>query len=191
MGSVKRLRAGVKMSGENGGIVRAVMGCRMGNLNGAILVLLFAVALLSSGCGEVKPLTPEEQSLVSAWKIGKSLRRAYSKESVDEVVSLLTSSLANRPETRPQLAKMFGMFRKLDLTLVMDSGEVDPTTHSITFRGHWTMTGLPKSGSGPRYFQTGECQIVVSMAKTPNPSRIESISGDTFLAVPAKLSPKT
>ncbi len=179
------------MIGEKKRISRGVMGVLKRKFNGPILLLVVAVALVASGCGEVKPLTPDEQSLVSAWKIGKLIQRAYSKESVDDVVSHLSSPLATRPETRAQLTRLFGMFRKLDLTLVMDSGEVDPTTHSITFHAHWTMTGLPKSRSGPRYFQTGECRIVVSMAKAPHPSRIESISGDTFLAAPAKLSPQT
>lgn len=154
-----------------------------------MLALVIAAALGMSGCGEVKPLTPEEQSLVSSWKIGKSLESAYSKESVDAVLSLLAPSLSSRPETRTQLARIFGMFRKLNLTLVMDSGEVDPTTHAITFRAHWTLTGLPKTGSGPRYFQTGECRMVVTMEKAPHRSRIESISGDTFLVAPAKTLP--
>ncbi len=163
--------------------------------NGKILfrygMIAFAlVAIISfAGCGEVKPLTPEEQSLVNAWKIGDSLQKAYARESVDEVMDLLAPALSMRPDTRIQLERLFGLFRKMDLTLVMDSGEVDETTHSVTFRAHWTMTGLPKTGSGPRYFQTGECRMVVLARKSPAHARIESLTGDTFLSAPPKPNP--
>ncbi len=143
-----------------------------------------------AGCGEVKPLNPEEQSLVNAWKIGDSLQKAYARESVGGVMDLLAPPLSNRADTRIQLERLFGLFRKMDLTLVMDSGEVDETTHSVTFRAHWTMTGLPKTGSGPRYFQTGECRMVVLTRKSPAPARIESLTGDTFLSAPPKINPR-
>lgn len=156
---------------------------------GMIAFLLGGIISLA-GCGEVKPLNPEEQSLVNAWKVGDSLQKAYASESVDGVMDLLAPPLSNRPDTRIQLERLFGLFRKLDLTLVMDSGEVDQTTHSVTFRAHWTMTGLPKTGSGPRYFQTGECTMVVLARKSPAPARIESLTGDTFLSAPPKTNPR-
>ncbi|EQD25741.1 MAG: hypothetical protein D084_Lepto4C00009G0001, partial [Leptospirillum sp. Group IV 'UBA BS'] len=145
--------------------------------SGMIAFALLAT-LVSAGCGEVKPLTPEEQSLVSAWKVSESLQKAFDRESVDEVMGLLAPPLSVRPDTRIQLERLFGMFKRINLTLVMDSGEVDSATHSITFSAHWTLTGLPKIGSGPRYFQTGECRMVTSMRKAPAPSRLEDISGD-------------
>lgn len=155
--------------------------------------LFFAGLLLfgflgAAGCEDVKPLTPEEQSLVSAWSVKDRIEHAYAEMSVDNVLNTLSPGLAASPDTRTHLSTLFGMFRSVDLHLTMDSGRIDTTAHTVHFRAHWTMTGIPKTKAG-RYFQTGECRLVVSIRKAPLPARIQEIAGDTFLAAPGKLSP--
>lgn len=142
-----------------------------------------------SGCDSVKPLTPEEQSFVSAWGVRENLQKAFKAESVDQVLATLSPDLADSPKTRKDLSDMFETFRTLDFQLVMDSGTIDETARTIHFRAHWTMTGVPKSKTARHYFQTGECRVDISLRKSPAPSRIQRILGDTFLALPGKPSP--
>lgn len=152
-------------------------------------VLVLAILVGSAGCGEVKPLTPEQQSLVSAWSIGKSLQKAFTARSSDAVMELLSPSFSEKPQTRGQLERLFTMFDSLDLHLVMDSGIVDSTSKTVTFMAHWTLTGIPKEKTLNHYFQTGECQMIVTLREAPHPSKIESLTGDSFMMVPAKPGP--
>jgi hypothetical protein len=125
---------------------------------------------------------------VSAWSVKSRIEHAYAEMSVDNVLNILSPELAASSDTRTQLSSLFGMFSSIDLHLTMDSGRIDTTAHTVHFRAHWTMTGIPKTKAG-RYFQTGECRLVVTIRKAPLPARIQEIDGDTFLAAPGKLSP--
>ncbi len=151
------------------------------------VMLLFLVSLMAfSGCGEEKPLTPEQQSLLSAWSIRDSLEKAFKKESVDDVMTLLGPPLSTRADTRAQLERLFAMFKTVNLTLVMDSGIIDSTTRSITFMAHWTVSAIPHDKTIPHYFQTGECRLIVTLRQSPNPSKLEDLVGETFFSAPAK-----
>jgi hypothetical protein len=153
-----------------------------------VLSFFFLGMISASGCEDVKPLSPDQQSIVSAWNVREQLEHAYALESVDNVLNLLSPELASAPNTRSTLSKLFGMLKSVDLHLSMDSGQIDTTAREIHFRAHWTLTGL-SSGKAERYFQTGECRLVVSLRKAPLPAQILRIEGDSFLSAPGKFSP--
>lgn len=147
------------------------------------LTLAGAMLVFLGGCGEVKPLTPEQQSFMSAWKIGKDLEKAFAQESPEAVESFLGSPLSDDPKTHAGLVGIFAVLDKIDLRIVMDSGTVDETGHSIVFHGHWTMAAISKGPlkPGTRYFQTGEARLVVAIRKSPGKPKLLSLTGDTFL----------
>ena len=153
----------------------------------ALAFVLFGF-LSATGCEDVKPLTPEEKSLVSAWSVRERMEHAYSEKSVDNVLNVLSPELASIPDMRTQLTNLFGMFESVDLHLIMDSGRIDTTAHIVHFRAHWTVTGVPKGKKEGHYFQTGECRLAISLQKAPLPAQILKIEGDTFLAAPGKFS---
>jgi hypothetical protein len=162
--------------------LRMIKGIRPILFGGAGM-LLVGMLILLGGCEDVKPLTPEQQSFVSAWKIGKKLGKAFSAESPEAVEALLGPPLSLDPKTHAGLMGIFAVLDKIDLRIVMDSGTVDETGHAIVFHAHWTMSAISKGPkkAGARYFQTGESRMVVGLAKPPGKARLLSLTGDTFL----------
>ena len=162
--------------------LRMITGIRPFLFGGAGMFLAGMLILLG-GCEDVKPLTPEQQSYVSAWKIGKSLGKAFSTESPEAVESLLGPPLSSDPKTHAGLMGIFAVLDKIDLRIVMDSGTVDETGHAIIFHAHWTMSAISKGPkkAGARYFQTGEARMVVALSTPPGKARLLSLTGDTFL----------
>ncbi len=163
---------------------------RISWLGGLWAILAVSAIVSLSGCGEVKPLTPEQKSFMSAWKIGKEMGKAFEKGSPEAVENLLGPPLSQDPKTHIGLTRLFALLDKIDLRIVMDGGMIDQTGHDVVFRAHWTMAGVSKSPkAGVRYFQTGECRLVVSIENAPKTSRLLSLSGDTFLRAPATAKP--
>ena len=149
----------------------------------AWLTLAGVMLVVLGGCGEVKPLTPEQQSFMAAWRIGKDLGKAFAKGNPQAVEGLLGPPLSVDPKTHTGLLGIFAVLDKIDLRIVMDSGTVDETGHVMNFQGHWTMSAISKGPlkAGTRYFQTGEARFVVSLAQPPGKPRLLALTGDTFL----------
>ena len=147
------------------------------------LTLAGAMIVFLGGCGEVKPLTPEQQSFMGAWKIGKDLGKAFAQGTPQAVEGILGPPLSEDPKTHAGLVGIFAVLDKIDLRIVMDSGTVDETGHAIIFHGHWTMSAISKGPpkAGTRYFQTGEARMVVALRHPPGKPSLLSLTGDTFL----------
>ncbi|MGC8528812.1 MAG: hypothetical protein ACP5OP_01245 [Leptospirillia bacterium] len=162
--------------------LRMIKGLRSLFFGGAGMVLV-GMLIVIGGCEDVKPLTPEQQSFMSAWKIGKNLGKAFATQSPKAVEALLGPPLSLDPKTHAGLVSIFAVLDKIDLRIVMDSGTVDETGHAIVFHAHWTMSAISKGPkkAGARYFQTGEARMVVGLSKPPGKARLLSLTGDTFL----------